>query len=459
MALGATGIFEVNKSGADTNGGFFDIAQIGATGTDHTLVAGTAFTVVTTGTTTVTASAGSFDNTMLGSGLNIVGDSLYCIVGFTSSTIVTVDRATGTSAGAGAVVGGSFLTTGRAGQFHVPGNIVWVKFNATPYQSTTTSSNVSNGKFTSSASASATATVLVRGYDQTRGDETANRPTVQWGTNAGGSSLLNAGNAFFVAENIIVDGNRASFTGAGLNLGTSCSARRVKILNCTFSSLTVANNCIIIDFELTNNIAPVALGFINGIMLKGGYVHGNTTASAFTVTTGNIDFSNIIFDSNTGGDCIACTGACNLTFDKISGYNNSGSVVSFTAAPIGALFVNSYFSSNGAYGINPSGTYESVRTISCAFFGNTSGKYPAGTILAQNIAGEVVPSVEAFTAPGSQDFSLNTTTGGGAAISQAGYPQVFPGLTFANKPSIGAAQGAGSSGGGTVVRNSAFLPF
>lgn len=150
MAVNPTAIWRVRPSGSNTNGGGFDAAISGA-GTDYSKqnsAQANGTNGVATGTTAFTdATANAFTSAMIGNALYITGGGLttgwYFCTGFTSSSIITLDRTPGTGSAATWHLGGAWadfwtnLQTGTAGvtsgSFPVIGqNIVYVLGSGTP---------------------------------------------------------------------------------------------------------------------------------------------------------------------------------------------------------------------------------------------------------------------------------------------------------------------------------------
>ncbi len=96
------------------------------------------------GTTTLTCSSALFLNTMLGNVIQISGQGFYCIQGFTSTTVVTVDRALGTFSTTSGWVGGALASPGQALAVSEQGNSTYIK--AGTYSITSTTANVSGGR-------------------------------------------------------------------------------------------------------------------------------------------------------------------------------------------------------------------------------------------------------------------------------------------------------------------------
>jgi hypothetical protein len=113
---------------------------------------------------------------------------------------------------------------------------------------------------------------------------------------------------------------------------------------------------------------------------------------------------------------------------------------------------NNLVVSNGGFGIAYVGTPADAPTFTPeidfnAYFSNTSGarsQFQAG-------AGDVTLTGNPFTNAAGGDFSLNSTSGAGAACRGTGYPGVFPGGLTTGHVDIGAVQHAASGGAAGVL--------
>ena len=149
MAVNATAVWRIRPSGSNTNGGGYDSGIAGAA-TDYSQqnaaqASGTHGHAV--GTTTFTdLTALAFTAAMIGNAIYITGDSLttgwYFVVGYTSSSIVTLDRTPGTSGASAATwnLGGGwadFTNVVSTGPM-VSGNTAYVLGSGTPNPSSYT---------------------------------------------------------------------------------------------------------------------------------------------------------------------------------------------------------------------------------------------------------------------------------------------------------------------------------
>lgn len=150
MAINPTAVWRARPGGSNTNGGGYDSGIAGA-GTDFSQQNAAQVSGVngaTTGTTTFTdATAIAFTSTMVGNAMYIIGagqtTGWYFVTGFTSPSVVTLDRSPGTGVNATWHLGGGWAdfwtnlqttTAGvTSGSFPVVGrNIVYVLGSAIP---------------------------------------------------------------------------------------------------------------------------------------------------------------------------------------------------------------------------------------------------------------------------------------------------------------------------------------
>lgn len=142
-AVNPTAIYRVRISGNNLNGGGYD-ASISGAGTDYSQqnaaqTSGSHGTAAGTATFT-DATAASFTSAMVGNAINIASGTgftpgIYFVVGFTSSSIVTLDRSPGTGTVAVWKLGGGwadFWTNTTSSTWLVPGNTVYILGSGVP---------------------------------------------------------------------------------------------------------------------------------------------------------------------------------------------------------------------------------------------------------------------------------------------------------------------------------------
>lgn len=410
--------------------------------------------------------------------VNLVGNiiSVTSGTGFTvqrvgivsiSGTTATFDKSLGTlsSTGGNGRLGGAFASIGSFGAISTnTGNVCWVKYNATDYSTTSTSSNVSNGVLNFQGGI-ATLMGLVRGYDQYPGDQTGNRPKIKWGVNAASNNLILL-NSHCALENIIIDGNVANFTnpnGIGGNAsGQTNILRNVKIMNCLtgFSWGLNVNDLFLYDVEITAcSTAAIALTNSPQIHLYNCYIHDNTGHGITTQASSSVNpeiFADwCIFATNKNGASsshIKNQGSgseTKLFANNCVFYNAGANGVDWSNRNQMAVLNHCHFETNGAFGLKlATGNLTSIYMRNCSFYNNTSGKYTttSANLLSQQISGEVIPTGSVFTNAAGGDFSLNNTASAGASVR--GLQKTLPGTSVVSYLDGGAAQhqDAGSAG-------------
>ncbi len=99
------------------------------------------------------------------------------------------------------------------------------------------------------------------------------------------------------------------------------------------------------------------------------------------------------------------------------------------------------------YGFDGGGTppFSDQKLINCAGYNNgTSNVHGTMYAIGVNLHNFIACSASPWNNPGSLDFTLNSTAGGGAALKAAGYPGSYPGLTGTSAPDVGLFQAAAS---------------
>ena len=261
-----------------------------------------------------------------------------------------------------------------------------------------------------------------------------------WKINSGLSSAAMITNGRVSFYNLTFDGN-AQTSASHITTGS------MGVIRCTIKNFTAASGTtqtVYVNCYATGNSAAVF-----------------PCSSAFCVATANtatpfVAGDNCIFDSclsyaNTGGSTYGFSLLASACVNCVS-YNNGKDGYVFTSTVSNQL-VNCVAEANAGYAVDDSArTYANAAVINCAFYNNTSGVFRSGTTTLVQQIGTIIPSVSPFTSAGTGDFSLNTTSNGGALLRAAGYPGLFPGGTSTSALDVGAIQHADppSAGGGAV---------
>lgn len=431
MSLSASTVWEVRGSGSDTNGGGF---VTGASGSDYSQQDAAQYSVtdgVTAGTTTITSATANFGTDVVGNIIYVAGGTgsvtadWYQITARGSATSITVDRSTGLTAGTGVTlkIGGALATVNRAVTEAVAENKVWVK----------------NGTIACAAEIAPSVNLTIEGYNATRGDNPvgSNRPLIVAGGSFPNASIFRATstNVRLVLANLRVDGDGQAVIGfqayARLNsIVVNCGAIDCATAGfdgrCELCDATGCGN----GFGTSGSLSGVCVGCVAADCTQG---FANTEMTSHCIADGCtsgfiIDTSNGIFRA------INCTAyACT------DGFKTAQSRA-FTAISCVAYGC-------GAYGFDLAAG-AATALINCAGGSNTSGNKARDAFVDH---GFIALSADPFTNAAAGDFSLNTTSGGGAALRAAGSLGLFPGGTTTGYLDVGAAQHADPAGGGGAL--------
>jgi hypothetical protein len=449
MALAAATVLEIQTGGSDTNGGGF---VTGSSGTDWSQQVGPQYSVVdgvTAGTTTITSATANFGTDVVGNLMYVQGGTgavvagWYQIVTWNSASSVTVDRATGLTAGTGVTlkIGGALLSVGQACAIAtVVGNIMYNKNGS--YTIANGTVNTSGQKYSISSG------VLLVGYGTNRTLTNTDTPPVH---NAGAANMV-----------------------MGTLAGNQCGIRNINVTNssafATVTGIANSNNEDNIEWCLFSGLAtPVNMNGVGGVM-SDCYFSGcgplGTAGPAFKILR-------CTFINGTGTS-ITMTGAGYLV-DECIIYNGAGIGVTVSA--------NSILKNSLIYGMtgNHAGvqmTGSGARVYNTISYGNTgTGKgfdrnTISGTVLYNCAAGgngganfdtnftaaELINTVtltgDPIIAPASNNFALNNTAGAGALCRGVGIPGTFNGLgsSTTGYRDLGAVDHQTLPGGGSLSR-------
>lgn len=463
-ALPSTNVFEVRPTvGSDSNGGCFDSA---GTGTDYSQQnsAEYSFTdlVIAATTTNVTSVSHSFVAADQGNCLHISAGTgfttgWYEIVSVATG-IATLDRSAGSAASTGGtwLEGGALATVSQANSLVVGNNLVWVKASGTY---TVTSSMTVN----TDSSTGSHGPLTFEGYTSSRGDG----GQVTWTTSTNSIDLVDFVNANNVAFKNFVFSSTAGTPGNGAQASASGISYAVSFYNCSFTGFATAilgNYNVNWAFDplvvVNSRIYENTVGILNSTntYILGSKIDSNKDQGAeigggqpsnwdveYTVfydngTSGTFAGLDLSTGSNNNGTFVIID-HCDFSSNSGDGVKSSGLVFVFVQAS------NSIFDSNGGYGFNGqsgAGQLTPFLLNNNAFYNNTGGKsnLPLGV---NSITLTASPYVSIGT-----NFALNSTSGGGAALTGTGFPGIIPnaGTGYA---SVGALQP--SSGGGSASQH------
>jgi hypothetical protein len=440
MALTAATAWEVEATGSDSNGGGFDTSNKGATGVDmtygtHQGTVSFSSSLSAVGTTSLTNSSSSFLNTMLGNVINIAGQGLYCIVGYTSTSVVTVDRALGTFTATSGVVGGALASPGYASNVMVGGNVVNVQYAS--YSITSATVNISGGCISMPANTADTSQSTMIGYQTARGDY-GNQPVFTASGISAFTMLASGAGGRFV---------NLALSGANLTTSRGFVSSSATVYKCLFENFTnvaiASGSAIECAIASCTTVSPA----IEAIFVLRCISHDNNV-TGFGVSSSSSYLVDCISYNNTIGFQDS-TGASNAAFINCTAFGNSSDgfkLVSVVTGNLSSACHNCLSYGNSGYGFNTSANVSNY-LYSCFAGGNTSGNLTGS---AQQIPSIVSLSANPFVNSSSANFALNSTAGGGALVQGAGVPGTFPGGNTVGYLDGGAVQHQGTSGG-TVI--------
>lgn len=371
-----------------------------------------------------------------------------------SGTVATCDKAIGTTSSTGGTgkLGGAFATDGMAGSVAATSNRIWGQYNATAFVATSTSANVSGGRL-SLPSGSTTASAVLRGYDTVPGDETANRPTFQWGVNASSVARITP-TSNSVAENFIIDCNRSNFTNTrGLtNNGNGATVRRVKVMGASAIALNVASTALTyIDIEVTDCTASAAItcGIGSRSIWLGLSVHdcaitGMSVGSGSILTISKAAFANITTAGSTG---IQYTAAGLLYADSVDMYSIASHGFDLQAAMTNAVISNSNVEGAGGYGFNVGTAMDTLVLLNDSGYNNTSGNYPTANISPERVIGFLALSASAYVNAAGNNFTPTAASG----LRASAFPSSYGGLSSPSYGDRGAVQSQATGVMGTRI--------
>lgn len=443
MALAANSIWEVRQGGSDTNGG---LVRGDTVVTNYTLQNSPQVAVtnaVATGTTTITSASGLFTSAMVGNGVYMAGGTgslvaiMHYIISVTNSTTIVVDSAVAAGTGITLNLGGAMASIGALGQLGIAqGHVAFVQNSGTPFVLTTATVNVSGGTISSGS----TSQYVICGYTSNRTITNVDTPPTVKFPLAGFSV-----NMFImrgIVRNIIFDGNGS---GSSKLSGTSDATNysRVGILNMT------ALNTAIGSFELCWATGCSQTVFTTQCFGCIGYAN---TAIPFIATSSIL--VNCISINNTGATTDGFGNAASQQCINCIAYNNGRAGFSLSAPGRSNSCINCISEGNVTYGYDLGATSNLPiqQLLNCAGYNNGTANFPTSTLYSSVILNFFALTGSAFTNAAGGDFSLNSTTGLGAALRAAGVLGTFPtGISTIGYQDIGAAQHQDTGGGSSTL--------
>lgn len=459
-ALPAATVWEVRPTvGSNTNGGGF---VTGSSGTDWSQQNGTQYALtngITNGTTliaTISATADMVGNiAYIAGGTGSITAGWYQVVSEVLGVSITVDRATGLTAGTGVTIniGGALSTIAQANTNAVAYNVIWVKATGTY----TVTSPLTVTLVNNSAPGNPYSFI---GYSSTRGDN----GQVTWTTSTNSINLVEFTESFGVLFQNIIFTSTAGTPGDGLHAKTSANSQSTYVINCLFSGFNSAiNGNFNVDWAFqglyvfnSRVTASKSYGIINsgnthlwGDMIDnngatsgvdGAQWGGGSSAAQWWVIENSIFYANNHsgFSSTNG----AATGVTIIRNNDFSTNGTAGLTLTNALSPASVISCN-IFDSNTTYGLNGGGA---GTLLPFQFYANAY--YNNGTAPSQGIApgiGTVTLSTSPYVSVGT-NFALNNTTGGGASLKTQCFPASIPN-GGSGAPAVGALQPSGAGGG------------
>jgi hypothetical protein len=470
VSLASTTVFEVRPgAGSAVNGGGF---VPGSSGTDWSQQNAAQYSVadgVLNGTATVTSATAGFGADVVGNIVYIAG-AWYQIVSRTNATTIVLDRATGSGTGQTINIGGALDLCATAEPLLTAGMTLWIKAGTQTITSNLALANSGD---------STNGPISWRGYDQVRGDHTGNRPLITASTNSvdliRGSTSQETNCRIF--DNINWS-STAGTPGNGICTGTGAFGMRFLVVsNCKISGVKngfIGDNATYNSFlglylanvEITSCTVDGIRNTSAPMTFDGCYVHGNAGYGLNLLSNpgtpgssgiAGISFNSSVFYSNSLGGAnlseagVLSTSGCQIVLDHSVFVSNGGDGVKSGVANANLVLFSSencIVYGNSGYGVNITNAAALVVVNrNNAYGNNTSGarnNLAAGT-------NDVTLTADPFTARTGNDFTLNTTAGGGAACRGAGFPGAISGLVTAGGADIGALQSAATGGATNIL--------
>lgn len=433
-AISAAMVWEVRSTGSDTNGGAF---KAGATGTDWTQQNAAQYSVadgVTAGTTTITSATAAFGTDVVGNAIYVQGGTgsvtagWYEITARTNATTITVDRATGLTAGIGVTlkIGGALATIGQLATNMVAQNTGWIK---------KTGGYTTATQITFSQAGGINTITQIHGYDVTRGDKVQPVLTVTGAV----SGILVSGSMIQITD-VNVDGTNTATRGISHEAAQGGAIIRCYVKRCITQGIH-SDTGAVIECEVTQMTSAASFAIAGGLTIgtiRGCYVHDNACSGIYGVQS----VSNCLVVNNTGasstGIWLAGSGS-SATAISNTVYGNGENGIAVTYPNGNECIRNNLIVNNGAKGLYAGGYSNAVNSGGIdrnAVYNNTTGNY-SGYAVGPN---DITITGDPFTNAAGGDFSLNNTASRGAALRGVGYPGLFPGSSTTGYLDIGAVQ-------------------
>lgn len=436
----------LNTSALPVTGSYVSDTASGKWSIDYSQNSATSLTSLANGgtNTQITSATGvTVGPNLIGNTLRVTSGSGWTVqtleITNVSGGTITVDKTVGGTSlsGGAASLGGPLATPGMAGSLFVGGNTCWIKSGT--YNLTGTTQNTAGGPVNDNTVNTEGQPNRWEGYGTYRTDK--GTPPVIAANAQTSVTLFATANAYHCIDNITLDGSSGTSNVGISSAGTRTNLVRVKAQNCPGGGIAVSNPTNLWKCSATACGGTAAIYSTSNCSVVDCEAYANTVTGF--ASNAAATFVRCLSYGNTGGSSNGFTASnYGIPFLGCVAYGNGqhGFSLSFP----GLLLVNCIAEANTGTGFIASAQEPIVALIACAVYGN-------GTDFSTNLAWQescVTCTSSAFTNAASNDFSLNNTAGGGAALRAAGKPGVFPRGTTTGYIDIGAVQHADPATGG-----------
>lgn len=406
--------------------------------------------------TDISSAAHTLGKQMLGNIIPITSGTGFTVqriqlTSYVSAGVLRADKAVGTvgSTGGTGYLGGALASPGGAAALAVAESATQCHISvwAGTYSLTSTSAAAS-GKVTFPTNTSNTALCGIRGCNTVPGDQDGTRPTMRGGVAGANNYMINMGSSLSFVENLVLDGNNgtyASWRGISAATGQSGHIFNVKFLNMDGNAIAPGAGYVhISNCEFTAIGSGAVIDIASRVVgMDNCYFHANSGHSIqMSNGFGKLTAWNLLFANNTGRDIYNSNAdGAGLTLANCTFYGNSSHAIQLNATSSGNYqnplqLSNCLFSEVTGTAVYLNAAQANVVLRTCAFY--SCGSNYDSTKLWRSYD-EIALTADPFTNKGSNNFTLNSVSGGGAEVVAAGYPQAMPGLSsVANYPRVGA---------------------
>lgn len=400
---------------------------------------------VANGTTTFTSATAAFTGSHVGNVIRVGATAWRRIVGVTNATTVVLDATVATNSSLPVVVGGAFLTPGNVGAaLPAAGSSAAILYSATLY-TMSASTNVAGGSI-----AINTGTFTLYGYNTTRTpwNRDALRPTIKPSANS--TTMIHLGSTDNAVNNIALTNPDSKTTCTAFDMENSIMSNCKVNAYSAFQNDGQFCNYVFLDISCTTSVN-------NGSYSHMTYCDIHDGAGVLLGISGYIGFCNVYNVSATlygikAGSSSGFITNCNVYHQT----NDSGAEVSGLHAGAGGIVVANCVvedvnpATQTGYAFRGSGNANQafgVQFTNCFSFNIKSATADPTNTTPTNLYGCTALTASPFTTPGSGNFALNNTTGGGALVRAASLPTTFPAGLTANAQDAGATQHAATASG------------